>query len=117
MRTVAGGSRVGPPSAEELNVYCFCHLFPVTHPHSPMFVTWKKRSANSSSDDWYLRGCIGTFAARPLKKGLRDFAKISAFGDSRFDPVQQTEVAHLQCTVSLLTDFEEADSVDDWQVR
>jgi len=79
---------------------------------SPLFVTWKIRSGSH----WDLRGCIGTFSPLPLKKGLEDYACTSAFDDHRFDPISKAEVKHLQCTVSLLTDFEEAKDWKDWEV-
>jgi AMMECR1 domain-containing protein len=61
--------------------------------YSPLFVTWNKRSfaytqedANDQvvesveedeeedEEDVSLRGCIGTFTALPLEKGLREYA-------------------------------------------
>lgn len=80
----------------------------------PMFVTWKIHNGDGRS--WRLRGCIGTFSARDLAEGLKEYALISAFQDSRFSPMSQREVPFLQCDVSLLTDFERARSVDDWKL-
>lgn len=80
----------------------------------PMFVTWKKHTGDGK--DWRLRGCIGTFSARDLVEGLREYALTSAFQDSRFSPLTSTEIPFLSCDVSLLTDFEQAQSVDDWKV-
>ena len=40
----------------------------------------------------------------------------SALRDSRFSPVQPKELPSLQCGISLLTDFEEADHHLDWDV-
>jgi AMMECR1 domain-containing protein len=37
----------------------------------PLFVTWKKLSSSGRLD---LRGCIGTFDAKPLEAGLKDYA-------------------------------------------
>jgi AMMECR1 domain-containing protein len=39
---------------------------------TPLFVTWKKASVSSGQLD--LRGCIGTFEAKPLEAGLKDYA-------------------------------------------
>lgn len=92
---------------------------------SPLFVTFKKKSAkrshsNQSTDqsDEYskLRGCIGTFAPRPLATGLRDFAINAAFRDSRFQPIEMSEIPLLQCGVSILTEFESCTRWDDWQI-
>jgi len=80
----------------------------------PMFVTWKTHNGDGRS--WRLRGCIGTFSARDLTEGLKEYALISAFQDSRFSPMSHREVPFLQCDVSLLTDFERARSVDDWKL-
>ena len=40
----------------------------------------------------------------------------SAFKDSRFDPIQPHELPTLQCTLSLLTNYEEASNYKDWIV-
>ncbi|CAD5216474.1 unnamed protein product [Bursaphelenchus okinawaensis] len=77
----------------------------------PLFVTWKKGNGHHLD----LRGCIGTFSVNlPLHKGLTDYAKISAFEDSRFRPISLTEVPQLHCTVSLLVKFEQAPNYRDW---
>ncbi len=50
-------------------------------PKYPLFVTWKKKSSASTPDSsaqWRLRGCIGTFGAKELSKGLKEYAIISA---------------------------------------
>lgn len=39
----------------------------------PLFVTWNTLSKRGEKS---LRGCIGTFEARPLGDGLREYAKI-----------------------------------------
>lgn len=87
---------------------------------SPLFVTW-----HIDGDD--LRGCIGnffpsrltftgTFAKDSLEKNLAKYAKISAFQDSRFDPISKPELPRLSCAVSLLTNFEQAKDCYDWEV-
>jgi len=76
----------------------------------PLFVTWL---INEDEELW---GCIGTFRADKLSKLLGEFAKTSAFKDDRFDPISLSEVEHLTCGVSLLTDFEKAENPLDWEV-
>lgn len=39
---------------------------------------------------------------RNLHEGLRDYARIAAFADSRFPPVQLTELRDLACTVRII---------------
>eukprot|EP00055_Hartaetosiga_balthica_P011273 m.50633 g.50633 ORF g.50633 m.50633 type:complete len:193 (-) comp7523_c1_seq2:604-1182(-) len=80
----------------------------------PLFVTWQ--IWNDRYNDFILRGCIGTFSAKNLHEGLAEFALTSAFKDSRFDPIEAKELPRLQCGVSLLTDFEDADDYLDWEV-
>uniref|UniRef100_A0AC34F8E1 AMMECR1 domain-containing protein n=1 Tax=Panagrolaimus sp. ES5 TaxID=591445 RepID=A0AC34F8E1_9BILA len=105
-------------------IYCFdiiiSHLRHKTPPPCPdtivnekvpLFITWKKASNH------HLRGCIGTFSRDlPLRSGLVDYAKTSAFNDSRFAPITLNEVPSLQCGVSLLIDFEKARNYLDWDV-
>lgn len=79
---------------------------------SPLFVTWHIKE----DDDYQLRGCIGTFSAQPLADGLKEYAAISAFKDSRFSPISQKELPLLKCSISLLTDFEDAETHLDWVV-
>lgn len=79
----------------------------------PLFVTWKKRHSNG---EYRLRGCIGTFSPRELHVGLKEYAHISAFKDSRFSPVSSHELPSLRCDVSLLTNFEPASHSRDWSV-
>jgi AMMECR1 domain-containing protein len=37
--------------------------------------------------------------------------------DSRFEPIKKDELTKLYCSVSLLTNFEEAKDYLDWEVR
>ncbi len=76
-------------------------------------MTWKKQS---HVDEPSLRGCIGNFSPLPLHDALKDYALISAIQDRRFDPIDIYELDELQCTVSLLTDFEPAAHAKDWEV-
>ena len=64
-----------------------------------------------------LRGCIGTLEARSLINGLKDYALTSALRDRRFPPIQANELPLLECTVSLLTDYEAANHYLDWEIE
>ncbi|KAM9039601.1 AMMECR1-like protein isoform X3 [Sarcophilus harrisii] len=77
---------------------------------SPLFVTWK------TGRDKRLRGCIGTFSAMNLHSGLREYTLTSALKDSRFPPLTREELPKLFCSVSLLTNFEDASDYLDWEV-
>ncbi|XP_007422019.1 AMMECR1-like protein isoform X4 [Python bivittatus] len=76
----------------------------------PLFVTWK------TGRDKRLRGCIGTFSAMNLHSGLREYTLTSALKDSRFPPLTREELPKLFCSVSLLTNFEDATDYLDWEV-
>lgn len=52
-----------------------------------------------------------------LHKGLKDYAIISATHDFRFNPMELSEVSHLEVSVSLMHSFEECSKWDDWEVR
>ncbi|XP_075644540.1 uncharacterized protein At2g38710 [Castanea sativa] len=108
----------------EMVVFCFDTL--VSHYNSedapppafdegqhPLFVTWKKVV---NGGEPRLRGCIGTLEARWLINGFRDYALNSALRDRRFPPIQAKELPSLECTVSILTDYETANHYLDWEV-
>ncbi|OJT10186.1 hypothetical protein TRAPUB_13291 [Trametes pubescens] len=80
---------------------------------SPLFVTWSTVRPGKPSR---LRGCIGTFDPRPLREGLAEYALTSAFRDHRFRKIEEWELETLECSVSLLTDFEDAASYLDWEI-
>lgn len=88
---------------------------PVTDPDAeyPLFVTWNKAAGGG---EYHLRGCIGTFEAQPLADGLSSYAVIAALHDSRFSRVSARELPSLQVAVTLLTDFEDADDILDWEL-
>ncbi|KAF8741360.1 TRAPP trafficking subunit Trs65, partial [Rhizoctonia solani] len=88
---------------------------PMIKRHSPLFVTWNTVSSRSLGGV-RLRGCIGNFEAMSLDDGIKEYALISAFRDHRFRPIEEKELRKLECTVSLLTDFEDAGSYLDWEV-
>ena len=76
----------------------------------PLFVTW------TTGKEKELRGCVGTFAKDNLEKNLIKYTFISAFKDSRFNPISIDEIKNLNCEVSLLVQFEKANSPIDWVV-
>lgn len=55
--------------------YLSVQLGPVVHslPYSPLFVTWEKETS-PGSNEYHLRGCIGTFSAQPLHEGVPEYA-------------------------------------------
>ena len=85
-------------------------------------MTWK----TIEKDEYRLRGCIGCLSPVPLSN-IERYAKArfylvieinpSAFEDPRFSPIRLSEVKRLQCTVSLLYDFEDASDPMDWEVE
>ncbi|KAL7810110.1 AMMECR1 domain-containing protein [Trichoderma aethiopicum] len=81
---------------------------------APLFVTWN--TVDPADGEVSLRGCIGTFESQPLAEGIPEYALISALQDTRFRPISKRELPTLQAAVTLLTDFEEADDVHDWEV-
>ncbi|XP_038671737.1 AMMECR1-like protein isoform X1 [Scyliorhinus canicula] len=83
---------------------------PMSGSNCPLFVTWKM------GRDKRLRGCIGTFSAMNLHSGLREYTLTSALKDSRFPPLTREELPKLFCSVSLLTNFEDASDYLDWEV-
>lgn len=96
----------------------------------PLFVTWNIHSdaalaarvaaaggaRGSTKKEGRLRGCIGTLSPTELATGLREYALISSLRDRRFDPVSEQELPRLSVTVSLLTNYEDARDVYDWEV-
>ena len=55
-------------------------------------------------EDQQLRGCIGSIIAyRPLIEDITEHTKDAAFNDSRFMPLEQNELQHLEYSVSLLS--------------
>jgi len=79
----------------------------------PLFVTWNTISRRG---DRRLRGCIGNFNPMNIRSGIAEYALVSAFEDYRFRPIQRSELEKLECELSLLTDFEDADHYLDWTV-
>lgn len=91
--------------------------FPEPYPHleideeeeSPFFVTLKLAKSGD------LRGCIGSLRSRRHDQ-LTAYAIKSAFHDSRFPPLDSDELDGIECTVSLLVDFEVAKHPFDWTI-
>ena len=80
----------------------------------PLFVTWNTVSQRSGHKS--LRGCIGTFEAHELSRGLRDYALTAAFDDTRFPPISRDELATLSCSITLLTNFTTCKDAFDWDL-
>ncbi|KAL3838176.1 hypothetical protein ACJIZ3_022767 [Penstemon smallii] len=108
----------------EMVIYCFDTL--IAHYNNeeapppafdegqhPLFVTWKKVV---NGGEPRLRGCIGTLEARYIVNGFKDYALTSALKDRRFPPIQAKELPSLECTVSILTNYENARDYLDWEV-
>ncbi|KAI9728468.1 MAG: hypothetical protein M1828_003870 [Chrysothrix sp. TS-e1954] len=99
---------------------------PVTE--SPMFVTWNSvtRSSYTGRTHKSLRGCIGTFETQPIEKGLRTYARMAAFEDTRFSPLPSSLLSppsstpatpgpsQLHCNITLLLSFEACAHPLDW---
>eukprot|EP00249_Psilotum_nudum_P009292 c21836_g2_i1 orf=248-871(-) len=111
-------------ASKEMAVYCFDtlvahHTGDVVPPpafeegYFPLFVTWKKVI---NGGEPRLRGCIGTLEARCLFSGFKDYALTSALRDRRFPPIQAKELPYLECTVSILTNYEPAAHYLDWEI-
>ncbi|KAJ6239304.1 ammecr1 [Anaeramoeba flamelloides] len=77
---------------------------------SPLFVTFN----TVQNDQAVLRGCIGTFSPQPLLSGIKRLTISAAFHDSRFRPITTSELLALNCTISLLGDFEKISDPFDW---
>ncbi|TAQ85551.1 hypothetical protein B7494_g6142 [Chlorociboria aeruginascens] len=80
----------------------------------PLFITWN--TVSKTSNQRFLRGCIGTFEEQPLATGLSSYALTSALHDHRFSPVTLNELSSLEVAVTLLTDFETAKDPLDWEL-
>ncbi|SCV02775.1 LAME_0H05116g1_1 [Lachancea meyersii CBS 8951] len=75
-----------------------------TNEKTSLFITWKKKT--SKSDDYDLRGCIGTFAKLPLLKGIEKYSLIAALQDHRFAPIGEKELPKLKCSCNILHSFQ-----------
>jgi len=74
-----------------------------------VFVTLNRRGR--------LRGCIGYLeAVKPLLAAVQEMAVAAAFGDPRFPPLQEDELADLEIEISVLSPFQRIAKVDEIQV-
>jgi len=81
----------------------------------PLFVTWDKEDVRSGHKS--LRGCIGTFEAKnDLNDTLKNYSLIAALQDHRFHPIPKKDLPLLECTVTLLTNFEHVSDPLDWEI-
>lgn len=71
-----------------------------------VFVTWNKKGD--------LRGCIGTFSPLPIEDVITQYAIISAFEDTRFDPIREKELKDLSVSVTILSNFIPISDPLDW---
>ena len=103
----------------------------------PLFVTWEIVEPTTSSSsaaagegssskrprsrspspppEYVLRGCIGCLSPIPLDR-LAKYAIMSSMKDRRFEPIVAAELPLLQCSVSLLIDYEDAADYMDWTI-
>lgn len=51
-----------------------------------------------------------------MSSNLVKYALIAGLHDSRFPPIQEKELPHLKCAISLLTDFEDIEDPLDWSL-
>jgi AmmeMemoRadiSam system protein B/AmmeMemoRadiSam system protein A len=64
-----------------------------------------------------LRGCIGNFLpADPLYKVVQDMAVASATRDTRFYPVDPSELENISVEISVLTPLQKIGSIDEFQL-
>ncbi|GEQ68169.1 hypothetical protein JCM33374_g1836 [Metschnikowia sp. JCM 33374] len=75
---------------------------------APLFVTWNKNGD--------LRGCIGTFSNMVVEEAVAQYALISAFEDTRFTPILESELPSLSVSITLLDNFVEIKNPKDWIV-
>lgn len=61
-----------------------------------------------------LRGCIGRFTSEePLYKVIREMAIAAATQDTRFEPVNESEIARLEIEISVLSPMKKINSIDE----
>ncbi len=64
-----------------------------------------------------LRGCIGRFeATEPLYKIVQEMAVAAATQDSRFEPVQSSELRDIDVEISVLTPMRRIQSIDEFEL-
>ena len=64
-----------------------------------------------------LRGCVGQIqTSRPLAETVGDLAKKAAFEDPRFPPMTPSEIRNASFEVSILTELQPLNSIEDIEV-
>lgn len=81
---------------------------------SGVFVTWEV--PHGSKDHFSLRGCIGTLSKSSIVSAIPHYALSSALDDPRFLPITMKELPGIRVTVSLLSAFEKASDIYDWEI-
>lgn len=61
-------------------------------------------------------GVLGTFSSKPINTLLKKYTLTSALNDSRFEPIDLSEIPDLNVSVSLLVNFESGKDAMDWEV-
>jgi uncharacterized protein len=76
-----------------------------THEDFPDEAFWHEQGVFVTlTEDGSLRGCIGTIMpVSPLVNAVAENAVSAAFGDPRFEPVEESEFAALRIEISLLS--------------
>lgn len=117
--SISSGSGSATPTTT--GVPMFVEKLPSESIECPLFITWEKKpgsntSSSKHSDDYELRGCIGTLTPKPLVASIGDYALLSALRDKRFHPVTLAELPALRVAVSLLVEYETCAHCHDWVV-
>ncbi len=82
---------------------------PILNQPSGVFVTLHRHGC--------LRGCIGYLDARkPLLAAVQEMAVAAAFGDPRFPPLREDELADLDLEISILSPMHQIKNIDEIQV-
>ena len=64
-----------------------------------------------------LRGCVGRFTAdEPLYKVVRQMASAAAFQDTRFQPVELSEMKNIEVEISVLTPLKPIKSIEEFKL-
>lgn len=79
-----------------------------------LFVTWSTPTRNKA--DYSLRGCIGTLTPTSIREGLSRYALHAGLNDPRFPAISSAELRGLKVGVSVLSCFEPARHVYDWEI-
>jgi uncharacterized protein (TIGR00296 family) len=83
---------------------------------APLFVTWNTVDPSQETEEGELRGCIGTFEPQDLERGIKQYSLIAGLQDPRFPAISGGELDHLECAVTVLSQFEKVSNPLDWEV-